>query len=245
MVAVQALTALLALAASPLLVRADVTPSEPGPGSSFNAGTTCRVTWEGDKDSTTAWKDMAIQLMSGSNTAMVHVTTVTTNQDGTVDGRFEYPCPEVNPYSAIYFYQFTSTHTTTKTWTTRFTIASASGATTPPANANQPGSNDPIPWGTGALADTSKAVAPPPSAGGTGAPAGNSTTSGSATGGPINTGSATTTPKLTTSSKPSSTANTSTTANSAVNTGAATALTGVDSRMWLGAVGAFVFAAFL
>jgi len=74
MFATHAFTALLALAA-PFLVVADVTPSEPGPGDIFNAGSTCHVTWLGDTDSTTVWKNMAIQLMSGSNLGMVHITS--------------------------------------------------------------------------------------------------------------------------------------------------------------------------
>jgi len=74
MFAVHALTALLALAV-PLLVQADVNPSEPGPGDSFNAGSTCRIVWLADKDSTTVWKDMSIQLMSGSNLGMEHITS--------------------------------------------------------------------------------------------------------------------------------------------------------------------------
>ena len=73
MVAFQLLAGLLAFA-SPMVL-ADVTPSEPSPGSVFRAGSTCRVTWEGDTDSTTAWKDMAIELMSGSNLNMVHATS--------------------------------------------------------------------------------------------------------------------------------------------------------------------------
>ncbi|KAF6753492.1 hypothetical protein DFP72DRAFT_751064, partial [Ephemerocybe angulata] len=156
------LPTILAAAALVGVVRADVTPSEPGPGTKFNAGTTCTVSWEGDKDSTTAWKDMSIQLMTGDNFAMVHLTTVATAQDGTTDGRFNYPCPEVTPNSNIYFYQFTATGAAgVKTWTTRFTIASATGETTEPANPTQPGTNDPVPWGTGKLVDPSKAVAPP------------------------------------------------------------------------------------
>lgn len=58
-----------------LVARADVTPSEPGPGSVYNAGSTCTVSWEGDKDSTTAWKDMSIQLMTGNNFEMVHLSS--------------------------------------------------------------------------------------------------------------------------------------------------------------------------
>ncbi|RXW16321.1 hypothetical protein EST38_g9545 [Candolleomyces aberdarensis] len=147
-----------------LFARADVTPSEPGPGSAYNAGSTCTVSWEGDPDSTTAWKDMSIQLMTGDNFNMIHLSTIASEQDGTVDGRFNYPCPEVTPYSAIYFYQFTAAGAPDKTWTTRFTIASPTGQTVPPPNAAQPGTNDPIPWGAGALADPSTAN-PPPTAG--------------------------------------------------------------------------------
>lgn len=66
--------ALLAFAA-PLLVRADVTPTEPAPGASFNAGTTCAVGWDGDANSTTVWKNMAIELMTGDNFDMVHLTS--------------------------------------------------------------------------------------------------------------------------------------------------------------------------
>ena len=68
------LAGLLALASS-LIVMADVTPSEPSPGSIFKAGQTCLVTWQGDPNSTTVWKGMAIELMSGSNVEMVHVTS--------------------------------------------------------------------------------------------------------------------------------------------------------------------------
>ena len=64
----------LALAA-PLFVRAVVTPSEPGPGSVYAAGETCRVVWAGDTESDTLWADMSIQLMTGSNFEMVHVTS--------------------------------------------------------------------------------------------------------------------------------------------------------------------------
>ena len=74
MFAAHAFVAFLTLA-TPFFALADVTPSEPGPGDSFNAGATCHTTWEGDKDSTTVWKNMAIELMSGSNLAMVHITS--------------------------------------------------------------------------------------------------------------------------------------------------------------------------
>ncbi|KAG6885758.1 hypothetical protein C0993_010270 [Termitomyces sp. T159_Od127] len=159
MFATFALTALLA-SASLLRVRADVTPSDPGPGVVYKAGGTCHIEWVGDKSSPTAWKNMAIQLMTGDNLNMIHLTTVATGLDGTADGTFDHTCPSVSPNSAIYFYQFTAPNAPVKQWTTRFTIASAAGATTPPTNNTQPG-GDQIPWGTGALSDPSTAVPPP------------------------------------------------------------------------------------
>lgn len=87
---------------------------------------------------------------------------------------------QVNPYSAIYFYQFTAPGSPNKTWTTRFTIASPTGETVPPPNANQPGSNAAIPWGVGALADPSTAN-PPPTAGPAASGAGTGTATGTNT----------------------------------------------------------------
>ncbi|KAF5378802.1 hypothetical protein D9615_006996 [Tricholomella constricta] len=149
----------LILLACGLVARADVFPNFPA-ADIERSGSTCRIGWGGDTSSTTAWKDMTIQLMTGDNFNMVHITTVATAQDGTVDGSFSWICPEVTPNSAIYFYQFRSPHTPNYQWTTRFTIASSSGQTTPPTNNTQPdGAN--IPWGTGALKDPSIAVPPP------------------------------------------------------------------------------------
>ncbi|KAF8075242.1 hypothetical protein FPV67DRAFT_1777928 [Lyophyllum atratum] len=154
------LTALLA-SASLLVVRADVGPTVPGPGTIYKEGKKCHIEWTGDAGSKTAWKNMAIELMTGDNFNMKHLTTVATGLDGTVAGTFDHPCPAVNPNSAIYFYQFSAPGATTKQWATRFAIASPSGATTPPPNALQPTTNAPIPWGVGALADPSKAVPAP------------------------------------------------------------------------------------
>ncbi|EAU90746.1 hypothetical protein CC1G_04015 [Coprinopsis cinerea okayama7 len=154
-----ALTSIV-LAAS-TLVRADVVPSEPGPGAVYTAGETCTVSWDGDRESDTLWKDMSIQFMTGSNYDMVHIDTIASDLDGTVSGRFSWPCPEVDPYATIYFYQFTSPHTSTKTWTTRFTITSPDGETVEPEFPEQPGTGDAIPWGIGNLVDPSGARPPP------------------------------------------------------------------------------------
>ncbi|KAG6825598.1 hypothetical protein H0H92_003095 [Tricholoma furcatifolium] len=141
------------------VVRADVFPNYPA-GDLQTTGKPCKIGWAGDSSSKTAWKDMSIELMTGDNYNMVHLTTVVTGQDGTADGSYQWTCPQVIPNAAIYFYQFRSPNTATYEWTTRFAIASTSGKVTSPPNATQPGGAA-IPWGVGALADPSKAVPAP------------------------------------------------------------------------------------
>jgi len=144
-----------------LMAKADVTPDEPGPGAVYKTGGTCRTTWIGDKVSATAWKNMSIELMTGDNFNMIHLTTVALNLDGTTNGMYQYTCPGVTLNGPVYFYQYSAPNATTKQWTTRFTIASTSGQTTPAPNATQPGTGEAVPWGIGALIDPSTAVPPP------------------------------------------------------------------------------------
>ncbi|KAJ7035510.1 hypothetical protein C8F04DRAFT_954801 [Mycena alexandri] len=157
------------LASSALLVSAIVEPNEPGPGDIFNQGAKCNVGWAGDDSGTDAWKDMAIELMTGPNEKMIHLTTVAQHQDGSVTGTFNYDCPQVTPNSPIYFYQFTAAGTANFTWTGRFSIATTAGATTP-AQLTEQSNGQTVAYGNGALVDPSTAVA---------APTFNSTTSGS------------------------------------------------------------------
>ncbi|KAH8093257.1 hypothetical protein BXZ70DRAFT_874227, partial [Cristinia sonorae] len=154
-------------------------PSEPGPGDVYQEGGDCKIVWEVDASGT--WKEMNIELMSGSNLEMNHITTVATI-DGTDPAKttFTYPCPQVTPNSAIYFYQFTSPASKETYWTTRFTIAAADGATTPPANEEQ-ANGDKIPWGVGALEDPTLATPPPPPAGSAPGAGGNQTVSANST----------------------------------------------------------------
>ena len=86
--------------------------------------------------------------------------------DGTTATSNSWTCPQVTPNSAIYFYQFTSPASNNTYWTTRFAIADANGNTTPPTQQTQPGSGAKIPWGTGALTNSS-ASKPPPTGGST------------------------------------------------------------------------------
>ncbi|KZT74375.1 hypothetical protein DAEQUDRAFT_190275 [Daedalea quercina L-15889] len=136
------------------LALADVTPTAPGPNETFIAGFNCTVDWDADMSGT--WKNMTIDLMSGSNDNMSTVTNVASGLDGT-DASFSplnWTCPEVDPYSAIYFYQFTNGgNESDAQWTTRFTIASSSNTSVPPEQSQQP-NGDPIPWGVGVLASS-------------------------------------------------------------------------------------------
>jgi len=177
-------------------VHADPNPTAPGPGDSFNEGTQCSIAW--DADTSGVWKVMNIELMSGSNLNMNHITTVAT-VDGTdpTKSPFTYPCPSVTPNSAIYFYQFTSPASTTTYWTTRFTIADATGKSVPPANPTQPGGQA-IPWGIGALTDPSLATPAPGKGNSSVAASGSGTSSGFVTSSLIAT--STSTPSVPTSS---------------------------------------------
>ncbi|KAJ6478516.1 hypothetical protein C8R47DRAFT_1138595 [Mycena vitilis] len=154
--------------------RAIITPNEPGPGEVFNQGTTCHIGWAADDAGSDEWASFAIELMTGPNEAMVHITTVAQEQDGTKAGTFDFTCPEVTPNSPIYFYQFSSGGTADLTWTGRFTIAGADGSSTPATETEKASDGTTVLWGKGALTDPSTAVA---------APTFNSTSGSSASGG--------------------------------------------------------------
>ncbi len=64
---------LAALIAGSALVRADPVPTAPGPGDVFKVGGQCTFTW--DVDTTGVWKEMNVELMSGSNLQMNHITS--------------------------------------------------------------------------------------------------------------------------------------------------------------------------
>ncbi|OCB86331.1 hypothetical protein A7U60_g6645 [Sanghuangporus baumii] len=144
----------LAIVLPALAVLAQVEPLDPAPGNVYNTGTDCEVVWA--TDPTGQWTTMNIELMTGSNSQMVHLTTVAT-VDGTKDTRYSFTCPSVTVNSAIYFYQFsTPAAPGNLTWTGRFAIADASGKTVDP-----PEEQDGIAFGTGALSDPSTASPAP------------------------------------------------------------------------------------
>lgn len=152
---------------------------EPGVGTTFKAGSDCTVEWK--VDPTGQWKTMHIQLMSGNNLDMKHITTA-----GTVDGTdptkasFTWTCPELDPYSEIYFYQFSTPASKELIWTTRFLITDKDGSFVPPPNPTQP-DGKPIGWGIGKLVDPSTAVAAPTDIGTQASSSASGSSSGSAT----------------------------------------------------------------
>ncbi|KLO08276.1 hypothetical protein SCHPADRAFT_798222, partial [Schizopora paradoxa] len=133
---------------------AQISPTTPGPNETYNAGSACKIAWT--PDSSGSWTNLTIALMSGSNTNMSLVTKVAEGLDGTNASLtpFSWTCPEVTPYSDIYFYQFTNGNLTeNSTWTTRFTIASPAGDSDSPENMKQP-NGDEVPWGMGQLKES-------------------------------------------------------------------------------------------
>lgn len=145
--------------AAPFLVRADVTPTRPAPQDIYNEGSTCYIAWQGDTISTTLWKSMDIELMTGNNTDMVSLAKVATGEDGTIDNQIGYPCPKVTPNSFIYFYQFTTPLGPNITWTGRFAIGTPTGGTTPPPFTTKDADGTIVLWGVGQLVNSSSSIA--------------------------------------------------------------------------------------
>ncbi|KAL8292068.1 hypothetical protein RQP46_001534 [Phenoliferia psychrophenolica] len=138
------LSSLAILAATASLAHAVVVPLTPA---TSNAGAPCLIQYT--PDTTGTWTNATVLLRSGSNLAMTTVTPILSGFDATTGGEIIWTCPSVTPNSAIYFYEFNLGGLTPQ-WTTRFAIASASGATTTPTNPTQPG-GEAIPWGLGKL----------------------------------------------------------------------------------------------
>ncbi|KAH7106174.1 hypothetical protein BKA62DRAFT_689094 [Auriculariales sp. MPI-PUGE-AT-0066] len=141
-----------------LTASAIVEPSEPAPGNDYPVGGICNIQW--NADTTGTWQNTYVQLMTGSDDAMVHLTTVA-HFDGTntANTTFTYTCPDVTLYAPVYLYQFTSDASLANPnliqWTGRFSISN--GAVLPAPNGN---------WGTGALVNAAVAIGPPPTVAG-------------------------------------------------------------------------------
>jgi len=176
MFAITSLTA-LAFAYSALAIPGPLTPVP------AEAGATCLISWTPDPTGT--WTQTNIELMSGDNQNMVHLTTVATNVDTTASApaSMSWTCPDVTLYAAVYFYQFShAAEPDNLTWTTRWAIESATGEIVGAPNATQPDGTA-IAWGTGLLKDPSTAKPAPSYITG-------QTSGGSGTGAPADAGSA-------------------------------------------------------
>ena len=112
------------------------------------------------------WFPSKVRSSSIERTTAQHARktfVVITAIDATKETRFVYPCPEVcppaqsschsnnaavmqvSPNSAIYFYELTSSSSTEKCWTTRFTTTDENGNSTSPPETTQ-SNGDNIPW---------------------------------------------------------------------------------------------------
>ncbi|KZO92867.1 hypothetical protein CALVIDRAFT_566976 [Calocera viscosa TUFC12733] len=157
-----------------------IVPTTPDSSGVYPSGTNCPIAWT--QDTTGVWDSFTIELMTGPNNPMVSLEVVASGLDGTDAGiaSFSYPCPTVDINAPIYFYQFTQPGVSNITWTTRFTIASASGSTV--AAPDPADSVTPAPWGTGSLTGASASSATSAGAAGAGAGAGTQTAANGADG---------------------------------------------------------------
>jgi len=226
-------------------------PTPTTPSGSFTAQGECNIAWLADTNATKPWNTMNIQLMTGSNAQMTHMRTVAT-VDATKQTNFSWTCPEVDPYSIIYFYQFSSpVDPSNLLWVTRFLIQAEDGSSVPPPMKDANG----VPWGVGTFVDPSLYNAMPSYLAGNGqlqGVPGNGTTPGSTvvvtstttgsvsfstpTGSSTGSGASTRTGTITTvTTTTTSSAETSTTTNS---TGGA--LSSVSSSSWMTLLSAIV-----
>ncbi|GJJ15630.1 hypothetical protein Clacol_009908 [Clathrus columnatus] len=129
------------------------------PSEKFTQGGSLNMAWT--PDTTGAWKNTNIELMTGDNFDMIHLTTLA-SIDGTdaTKTTLTVPCPSVTPHSAIYFLQYSAPGQVA--WTGRIAIVGSDGTTIPPPNSTQPDGSD-IPWGIGMLVPPSFPGTPPPS----------------------------------------------------------------------------------
>ncbi|KAK4056085.1 putative glycosidase CRH2 [Microbotryomycetes sp. JL221] len=96
------------------------------------------------------WTQMNIDLMTGSNLEMKNLTRIGRNINANELDHFEYTCPNVEPKSSIYFYQFSDEGPSEHVWTSRFALVDRDNMAQPPEHQSQP-NGEPVPWGTGRL----------------------------------------------------------------------------------------------
>ncbi|CAO3591393.1 unnamed protein product [Absidia cylindrospora] len=148
-----------------MVVKANMSPSYPEPGSVWTAGKEYEITWEEDNTEPTinaTWKNFRIDLMSGEDLDQEKLTTIAENVKGDAL-KHKYTVPEVAPHAPIYFLMFTSDNGE-YAWSSRFAIVGQDGKQEVPENSVQP-TGEKIPWGVGKLVtgDAAASLASSPS----------------------------------------------------------------------------------
>ncbi|CDS07946.1 hypothetical protein LRAMOSA01895 [Lichtheimia ramosa] len=148
------ITTTAAIAALASSVSAVIAPTYPSPGTVWTAGKEYTITWKDDgqkPDLATAWTNFKIDFMTGDNLNQTVLTNVASGLDATKISSYKWTAPQVDPYSAVYFFMF-SNDKGDSAWTTRFGIVAKDGdSLVPESEKTQPDGSD-IPWGNGQLA---------------------------------------------------------------------------------------------
>ncbi|CAO3591242.1 unnamed protein product [Absidia cylindrospora] len=143
--------ALMLVSMMVMVVKANMSPSYPEPGSVWTAGKEYEITWEEDNTEPTinsTWKNFRIDLMTGEDLDQQLLTNIAENVKGDAM-KYKYTAPEVAPHAPIYFLMFTSDNGE-NAWSTRFAIVGQDEKQEVPENSAQP-NGEKIPWGTGKL----------------------------------------------------------------------------------------------
>ncbi|KAL1407443.1 hypothetical protein Q8F55_006876 [Vanrija albida] len=142
---------------------AAITLEAPGADTNVKPGDHITASWL--TDDTGSWTAMDINFMSGSDDAPIQLTQLATGIDATDPNAttYQFTVPNVNPYSQIYFLQFTTGNGSDFVDSPRFTISSPDGTTTPPTGQATDGSGNTYNWGNGSLADSANSTSAPAS----------------------------------------------------------------------------------
>ncbi|KAI8333719.1 hypothetical protein BC941DRAFT_336525, partial [Chlamydoabsidia padenii] len=132
-----------------LVVKANMSPSNPEPGTVWTAGKEYEITWDNTEPTINAtWKNFRIDLMTGEDNDQVLLTNIAENVRGD-EMKYNYTAPQVDPPAPIYFLMFTN-EDGEFAWSTRFAIVGQDGKQQVPEQAVQP-TGEKIPWGVGKL----------------------------------------------------------------------------------------------
>ncbi|KAI8085139.1 Ser-Thr-rich glycosyl-phosphatidyl-inositol-anchored membrane family-domain-containing protein [Halteromyces radiatus] len=134
-----------------MMVNANMSPSNPEPGTVWTVGKEYEITWEEDNTEppmNATWKTFRIDLMTGEDNDQVLLTTIAENVKGNAM-TYKYTAPDVTPHAPIYFLMFTN-ESGENAWSSRFAIVGQDGKQEVPEKSVQP-NGEKIPWGVGKL----------------------------------------------------------------------------------------------